>query len=188
MSVEMWKEWFINTCKMIFDKLPSNEVAIFYQTDSKIFEEKNCIEWIDKSFYVQTAATQSKCTLLFHKIYLLVDVGIPKFGRPSYSHMLAFSKGKPDIMIQSGIPDVSHRGDMTWVRGMGLSACLAAVKWAKGMGATTIVDPFCGHGSILAMANMHGLHAVGVELSKKRCKKARNITVKKIENQPKKYR
>jgi DNA modification methylase len=41
----------------------------------------------------------------------------------------------------------------------------------------TVVDPFCGHGSVLAVANALGLSAVGVELSPKRAKRARNLTI-----------
>jgi tRNA G10 N-methylase Trm11 len=41
-----------------------------------------------------------------------------------------------------------------------------------------VVDPFCGHGTILAVANEHGLDAVGVELSAKRARKARRLTTR----------
>ena len=34
----------------------------------------------------------------------------------------------------------------------------------------TILDPFCGQGSVLAVANASGFNAVGVELSQKRCR------------------
>ena len=40
-----------------------------------------------------------------------------------------------------------------------------------------VVDPFCGRGTILAVANVHGFDVVGVELSKKRARKARSLVV-----------
>ena len=41
-----------------------------------------------------------------------------------------------------------------------------------GTNAKLIVDPFCGHGTILAAANYFKLNSFGVDLSLKRCKKA----------------
>ena len=38
--------------------------------------------------------------------------------------------------------------------------------------AETILDPFCGKGTVMAMANQLGMHAVGVEISRKRCRQA----------------
>ena len=35
-----------------------------------------------------------------------------------------------------------------------------------------VFDPFCGHGTVLAVANEMGLDAVGVEISRKRCRAA----------------
>jgi tRNA G10 N-methylase Trm11 len=39
------------------------------------------------------------------------------------------------------------------------------------------VDPFCGRGTILAVANHCGLDAVGVEISRKRARKARRLAL-----------
>jgi DNA modification methylase len=41
----------------------------------------------------------------------------------------------------------------------------------------TIVDPFCGWGTVLAVANAMGLDAVGVDVSARMCKRARRLTV-----------
>jgi tRNA G10 N-methylase Trm11 len=40
-----------------------------------------------------------------------------------------------------------------------------------------VVDPFCGLGSALAVANALGMDAIGVELSRKRAEKARELKV-----------
>jgi tRNA G10 N-methylase Trm11 len=73
-------------------------------------------------------------------------------------------------------PDVlPSLGAMSWSRAMGTAACEAAVKFAASVGARTIVDPFCGYGSVLAVANAHGLDAIGVELSKRRASRARQL-------------
>ncbi len=44
---------------------------------------------------------------------------------------------------------------------MGFDACVMAVKYAKKFGSTCIVDPFCGKGSVLAIANHFGMNSIG---------------------------
>jgi tRNA G10 N-methylase Trm11 len=43
--------------------------------------------------------------------------------------------------------------------------------------ARLVIDPFCGHGTVLAAANALGLDAIGVELTARRAKKARTLTL-----------
>jgi hypothetical protein len=70
-------------------------------------------------------------------------------------------------------------GAMTWARAMGLAATEAAVLWLRDRaGARTIVDPFCGVGTALAVANRHGLHAIGVERNPGRAQKARALDLR----------
>jgi hypothetical protein len=40
-----------------------------------------------------------------------------------------------------------------------------------------VVDPFCGRGTVLAVANAMGFDAIGVDLSAKRCRAARAFVV-----------
>jgi tRNA G10 N-methylase Trm11 len=56
---------------------------------------------------------------------------------------------------------------------MGEVACRVASRFLRDETATRlVVDPFCGEGSTLAMANAFGLAAIGIDLSGKRCKAA----------------
>jgi tRNA G10 N-methylase Trm11 len=77
------------------------------------------------------------------------------------------------------IPDViADPGRQPWVRAMGIRAAAHAVRFARDhAGASTILDPFCGVGTVLAVANALGLAASGVDLSRKRCAQARRLTV-----------
>jgi hypothetical protein len=76
------------------------------------------------------------------------------------------------------IPDVFYRGDMVWSKGIGLDCCYAGVVFLKEVvGATCIVDPFAGQGTVIAMANALGVDALGVEISLNRCKKARRLNL-----------
>jgi tRNA/tmRNA/rRNA uracil-C5-methylase (TrmA/RlmC/RlmD family) len=69
-------------------------------------------------------------------------------------------------------------GEMPWARAMGAEVCDAVASFLLAYTACrTVVDPFCGHGTMLAVANARGLAAVGVEASRKRAEKARALTL-----------
>jgi DNA modification methylase len=40
-----------------------------------------------------------------------------------------------------------------------------------------VVDPFCGHGTVLAVANAMGFDALGIDLSVRQCRAARRLTL-----------
>lgn len=61
---------------------------------------------------------------------------------------------------------------------MGVAACRVACAYLRDeVGARVVVDPFCGRGTVLAVANAMGMDAIGVELSAKRCRAARVLVV-----------
>jgi hypothetical protein len=92
--------------------------------------------------------------------------------------MLCFSRGVRVDLGKATADVLPDAGEVTWTRGMGVQACLAACRFILEHTATrTVVDPFCGHGTVLAVANALGMDAVGVELSRKRAKKARALRV-----------
>jgi hypothetical protein len=173
LSLEEWKDWFTRAAALTLSRCPDDGVTIFYQTDIK----KNGA-WIDKGYLCQKAAEQEGHALLWHKFVCRAPLGNISFGRPGYSHLLCFSRGVRADVAASTTDTLPEAGEVTWTRGMGLKACLAACQFVLKQTATrTIVDPFCGHGTVLAVANSLGLDAVGVELSAKRAKIARTLTV-----------
>jgi hypothetical protein len=175
LSLESWKKWFIETASLILSKIPDEGVAIFYQTDIK-WEGT----WVDKGHLCQQASDNLniKIELLWHKIICGVPPGIITFGKPSYSHLLCFSKGQRSILNKSTADVIPHRGDKVWPRGMSLEACLIIARFISEQTSTqTIINPFCGKGSMLAAANLFGLQAIGIERSTKRAQIAREITV-----------
>ena len=89
-------------------------------------------------------------------------------GRPGFTHLIAVSRAMrcPDVLP---IPDVIvDAGEQKWVRAMGVRAAGHAVRFAREqVGAKIIFDPFCGVGTVLAVANALGLDALGVEKARK---------------------
>ena len=170
-TLDQWKAWFVAAAGLVLARCPPEGVAIFYQTD-----RKQDGAWVDKGYLCQKAAEEQGSGLLWHKLVCRAPPGTASFGRPGYSHMLCFSRGVRDVVARS-TPDVlPAAGEATWTRGMGVQACLAAVRFVRDQTETrTIVDPFCGHGTVLAAANALGLDAIGVELSRKRARKAERL-------------
>jgi hypothetical protein len=107
--------------------------------------------WIDKGAMVVRAAEDSRAHVLFHKIVCRLPI--------------------PDVILDPG--------RLPWVRAMGIRAAAHAVRFARDqVGAKLIVDPFCGVGTVLAVANRLGLDALGVERSRQRCEHARKLIVR----------
>jgi hypothetical protein len=170
-SVEDWKTWFTEAAQLVISRCPQDGIAIFYQSDIK----RDGV-WIDKGYLCQKAAQAEGAELIAHKIVCRAPPGQVRFGRAGYSHLLCFSKGiKPDI-AKSTTDVLLNAGPTTWTRGMGLEACRLACQMIKThTRCHTIVDPFCGHGTVLVAANESGFHAIGVDRSKKCIKKAQAL-------------
>lgn len=166
-----WRAWFIDAAAAVLRACPPEGVAIFYQTD--IRHEGR---WIDKSHLVQLAADRSGHQLVWHKIACRKPAGTITLGRPAYAHLLCFSAApRPEPVA---LPDVFATGAMTWSRATGVDACRLACTYILRHTATrTVVDPFCGRGTVLAVANTLGLAAVGIDHSPKRCRAAATLTL-----------
>lgn len=166
-----WRQWFIDTVALCCRSVADDAVAIFYQTDVK-----HDGRWVDKGHLVLCGADAAGSHPLWHKIVCRVPAGTVTFGRPAYAHLLCVSR---TLRLAPGMstPDVLPAlGAMSWSRAMGSAACDAAVRFLLAATACrTVVDPFCGLGSVLAAANAHGLAAVGVELSRRRARRARSL-------------
>jgi hypothetical protein len=173
LSLAEWKQWFVSTAALVMAKVPGDGAALFYQTDVK-----KAGAWVDKGYLISKAAEQAGCETLFHKVVCRRPPGTVTFGRPAYSHLLGFSRGLRVDLGRATADVLADAGEVTWTRGMGVQACLAACRFVlEHTKSRTVVDPFCGHGTVLAVANALGLDAVGVELSRKRAQKARSLRV-----------
>jgi hypothetical protein len=169
LGVAGWRDWFIATVALACRAVADDAVAVFFQTDVK-----HDGRWIDKGHLVLCGAEAAGSHLLWHKIVCRVAPGTVTFGRPAYAHLICASRERrlsPGASTADVLPAL---GAMSWSRAMGRAACDAAVQFVASTGARTVVDPFCGLGSVLASANAHELSAIGVELSRRRARRARS--------------
>ena len=170
---EAWRAWFLRAAQAVLAWVPADGVAIFFQTD--VLHRG---VWIDKSFLVLSAAQASGQHLVWHKIVCRTAPGSASPGRAGYSHLLclarevrpAFRHALPDVLADAGF-EPSHKA-------MGVEACALAVRFVLAeTPARAIIDPFCGRGTALAVANALGLDALGVDRSARCCRAARNLSV-----------
>jgi hypothetical protein len=135
-------------------------------------------EWFDKGFLVHREADRLGLRLLWHKIVCRYAPGTQTYGRAGYSHLLCFSRGVRHDLAASTPDVIASPGAMTWTRAIGLDACAVACRFvARRTASRTIIDPFCGVGTVLAVANSFGLDAIGVELNRKRAAQSRTLAV-----------
>ncbi len=173
MSLPAWRGWFRDAVRLVIEAVSAESAAIFFQSDIK-----RDGEWIDKGALVTRAAEDAGARILFHKIVCRRTPGMLTNGRPGFTHLIAVSRAMrcPDVLP---IPDVIvDAGEQKWVRAMGVRAAGHAVRFAREqVGAKIIFDPFCGVGTVLAVANALGLDALGVEKAGKRAEAARALRV-----------
>ena len=178
LALPVWHAWFLDAVKLVVAAVPAESAALFFQSDIK----RDGV-WIDKGAMVMRAAEEAGARVLFHKIVLRRPAGMLTAGRPGFTHLIAVSRAMtcPDVLP---IPDViADAGGQKWVRAMGVRAAGHAVRFAKeqvgaAIGREPLVfDPFCGVGTVLAVANTLGLGALGVEKARKRAEQARQLVV-----------
>jgi DNA methylase len=170
LGFEGWRAWFVGAARRVIRWVPDDGVAIFFQSD--VLHRG---AWIDKGYLVMRAADDEGASLVWHAIACRTPPGTPTQGRASYSHMLCVAKaprppkhGRPHVL--------SHVGAKSWSKAMGIEACRYACGYLIDETDTrTVVDPFCGEGTVLAVANAMGLDAIGVDVSRARCKVARSM-------------
>jgi len=174
LSLEAWRTWFTDAAELACRAVADRGVAVFYQSDVTIDGR-----WIDKGHLVHTGADRAGAACLFHKIVCRSPAGTPTPGRPAFSRLLAFSR-ELRLADPSVTPDVLPQlGAMTWKKAMGVAACEATCRFLLDhTPCRTVLDPFCGMGTMLAVAEAHGMDAIGVELSPRRAARARALQIR----------
>jgi hypothetical protein len=167
-----WRAFFLAAARRVIRWTPPEGVAIFYQSDIRMGGAH-----IDKGYLVLRAAEEEEAPAIWHKIVCRKPPGFIAHGRASYSHMIAVTRGVVPPMRAPGPEVLPDAGPMPWSRAMGATACRVACRYLLDNTKTrVVVDPFCGRGTVLAIANELGLDAIGIDISEGRCRKARAIS------------
>ena len=161
-------EWFRNAAHLCLEAVKDKGYCIFLQTDRKYKG------WVDKSYLISDEAHKLGIRMIWHKIALRTEVGKTDLFRPTYSHMLCYSK---EGAIGIPVTDVIQRGDVTYANGFGIDAVKLVIQFLKKHKIKSVVDPFVGSGTVVAVANAMGLNAVGVDIDKKQCAKAKVLQI-----------
>lgn len=173
-TIAQWTPWFTDAAELCLRAIEPDAIAVFYQTDAKLDGQ-----WIDKAALVRDGALRAGARCLFHRVVLRERIA--SRSRAGYSHLIAFSqRASLDLSVEP-MDVIDDAGPTTWTRGMGARACRVACEAVvQHSSARTILDPFCGHGTVLAIANSLGLDAIGVEIGRRRAKKARALTLEAL--------
>jgi len=171
MTMDKYLEFFKTTASLIFTKMSKKGYAIFIQTDRKYNRE-----WFDKSYMLTSIAIQHGFKTVWHKIVLHRDVDATDLHRPTYAHMLCYSKeGSTGIAT----PDVVPVSKKLYKNATPMEAAYRAIEFIAKTNKTdtTIIDPFVGQGTIPAIANSLGLDAVGIDIDIEQVKKAKIFSI-----------
>jgi len=168
MDVKDWGNWIKKTCSLIVDSLDDKGIVIFYQTDRKY---KGKV--LDKKTLISNEFIKLGYNNIFNKIVLKQKPETINLFRPTFTNLFGFSK---KITSGKSTPDVINCGKMIYKNAMGLNACKIAIEFIESKIETDIIiDPFCGQGSILKIANEMGFNSIGVDILKKQCLKAEKL-------------
>lgn len=171
---EQWRAWFVDAARDVIRWTPTGGVTIFYQSDVR-----HRGAWVDKGYLVMRAAEEERAMVLWHKIVCRHPPGTIALGRPSYSHMICFAREAREPMRRPGPDVLADAGFAPWSRAMGVNACRVACRFlCEETKTRVVVDPFCGRGTVLAVANAMGLDALGVDISARRCRAARSLELR----------
>ena len=173
LGLEDWRRWFVDAARRIVRWVPEDGAAVFFQSDVR-----HGGALVDKGYLVLRAAEEEGADVAFHKVVCRAPPGTVAIGRPSWSHLISIVREVRRPPLHAGPDVLPDAGPMPWSRAMGVEACRIACGYVQAdLGAQVVVDPFCGVGTVLAVANAMGMDAIGVELVARRCKKARSLQV-----------
>lgn len=168
MSEEDYLLWFCNAIQLCLRKTDVGLPTIFYQTDRKRNGRR-----ISKACLIMNEALGSGHDIIWHKIVLRRDVGKVDLRRPGYSHLICI--GDAGVTAGKATADVLPGGGTLYPNGMALSAATMALEFAHKY-SPNVIDPFCGKGTVLALAESMGFKKIiGIDIDPKQVKEAKLV-------------
>ena len=161
-NLDEYLKFLKKSATLIFNNSHTDGYVIFIQTDRKIAGK-----WIDKSTIINTIAEKLGWQLKWHKIVLQREIGKCDIHRPSYSHMLCYSVNAGPGEVTQDVFPVSSK---IYANGTPLIAANFAVDFVKRYSPfKSLVDPFVGQGTVVALAHARGLDAIGIDIDPQQC-------------------
>lgn len=169
MSIAEFAPWYQRAIELCIAAAGPGAPVIIYSTDRKADGG-----WLSKPALIIAAAQASGFRLLWHKIVLRREPGHIDIHRPGFTNLVAI--GGADCRPGAATPDVMHRGHMLYPDAMGFIPARLAIEFAASAG-LPIVDPFCGRGTVPAIADALGLETIGIDIDAEQCAHAQSLTL-----------
>jgi len=167
-SIQKWKTWIAAVAESIDRVLDPRGIAVFYQTDRRVNGEI-----LDKKSRISAAFYDLGYRTVLSKIALTQNPDTTNLFRPTYTNLFAVSK---KATSGQATPDVFGAGKKVYPNATGLKAATVALEYVRSqVGDVVILDPFCGQGSILKIANDLGLDSIGIDIDESQVLKARKL-------------
>jgi hypothetical protein len=140
MTQSAWEAWFCQVAALCMQQASPGCPTVFLQTDRKVAGT-----WQSKAALLHGVAADLHVPLVWHKIVLRRDAGKVDLHRPGYSHMLAYGTCRPGQATPDVVPPSGRLGRNAWP----LAAAHTALQLCHRAGATTLLNPCSGWGTLL---------------------------------------
>lgn len=162
-----YDKWLRRAAAEIFATASEGCPVIFIQTDRRKDGRQ-----FSKANLLMNIAAELGWFLLWHKIELTAEVGKSNLYRPTFRNMVCFGRGK--MSAGQATADVVPKSKRLYDMAFGFDAARACLEFCKKF-SNRVLDPFCGYGTTLHVAEDLGMDSVGVDISPECCEVARNF-------------
>jgi hypothetical protein len=167
-NIPDYYHWMEKACDTLIGTLSQKGIIFFYQTNRKY---QGTV--IDKNQLITTKFFMAGYSKVFEKIVLRQAPDTVDRYRPTYTNLFAFSE---TLKAHQPTPDVIYRGEMLYKNAMGMNAIKVCLDYVREhVECRLVLDPFCGQGSVLKVANDYGYDSIGIDILPEQCEIAKNI-------------